>query len=72
MLETCGWSVQAAMWWVAHKILETAQSPNSPFPFWIWGFTFGLGFGLRLVKKFVFTFYFIGFDLNEVPLKVPI
>ena len=34
----CG--VQAAMWWVAHGILETAQSPNSLFPFL---FDFGLG-----------------------------
>ena len=34
--------VQAAVWWVAHKILETAQSPNSSFPFL---FDFGLGLG---------------------------
>ena len=29
-------------WVVAHKILETAQSPNSSFPFL---FDFGLGLG---------------------------
>ena len=35
---------------LAHKILETAQSPNSPFPLWIWGLGFELGLGLRLVN----------------------
>ena len=30
------------MWWVAHEILETAQSPHSNFPFL---FDFGLGLG---------------------------
>ena len=34
--------------WVAHKILETAQSPNSSFPLWAW--TWDLGFGLGLVN----------------------
>ena len=28
-------------WRLAHKILETTQSPNSPFPFWICLFGFG-------------------------------
>ena len=34
--------------WVVHMILETAQSPNSPFPFWIRALDFGLGLGLGL------------------------
>ena len=33
-------------------ILETAQSPKSTFPFWIWGRDFGLGLGLRLVNNY--------------------
>ena len=40
---------------MAHKILETAQSPNSPFPLWIWGLVFGLGLGL--VNKILFNMY---------------
>ena len=32
--------------WVAHKILETAQSPNSPY-----SFLFDFGLGLRLVNN---------------------
>ena len=40
MFKSCGWG--GWVWWVASKILETAQSPNSSFPFL---FDFGLGFG---------------------------
>ena len=38
---------------VAHKILETAQSPNSLFPFLIWGWDYELGLGLELDNKVV-------------------
>ena len=37
-------------WVVAHEILEAAQSPKSPFPFWIWGWNFGLELGPGLVN----------------------
>ena len=39
---------------LTHKISETAQSPNSPFPFWNWLFRFGdlvFGLGHGLVEK---------------------
>ena len=36
-------------WWVAHKILETAKSPNSLIG--IWALDFRLGLGLGLVNK---------------------
>ena len=45
---------------VAHEILVTAQSPNSPFPFWICLFGFGAwaldrdfdsGLSIRLLEK---------------------
>ena len=38
---------------LAHKILETAQSPNSLFPIRIWDVDFGLGLGLRLVNTYL-------------------
>ena len=43
-------------WLVAHKILLTAQRPNSFFPFLIWrlgtwGLVFGLGLGLGLINN---------------------
>ena len=47
MLKCCGW-------WEAHKILETAQSPNSPFTF-----LFDLDFGL---------FFFSLSTLNDLGL----
>ena len=35
---------------VAHKILETAQSPNSSCPLWTWTGDLGLGLGLVNMK----------------------
>ena len=35
---------------VAHEILETAQSPKSPFPSLIWGWDLVLGLVLELVN----------------------
>ena len=42
--------------WVAHKILETAQIPNSPFPLWfllfgIWDLDFGLTISQNLAPE---------------------
>ena len=38
-------------WVVAHKILETAQSPNYSFPLWAWTGDLGLGLGLVNIKS---------------------
>ena len=44
---------------MAHKILETAKSPNSPFPLWIWLLgIWDFGLGLRLVNKKADKTYF--------------
>ena len=54
--------------WVAHMILVTAQSPNSPFPFWIWGLVFRLGLGLGIVNIILLLNDILSYDIcNSFP-----
>ena len=55
----CGWGGIGGWGWVVHKFLDTAKSPNFPFPFWIcpvgfetwtldWDFVLGLSINWAL------------------------